>query len=179
MTLSEFSFSATRSLRLTLFVGLLAGVLSAQTFEGVYWAPNPADGKIRLERAGDSIIGRVVAIRPSRKDQKDIYHPDPAKRDQPVLGSRCMYGFSWDAEDQQWVDGTIYDCKTGNEYRAKLWLDDDGNLRARGYLLVSLFGKTERFERVHPSKPPSSRESRPRLVYLDDEPRATAPSPQQ
>ena len=44
--------------------------------------------------------------------------------------------------DGTWL-GAITDPRDGDTYRAKLWVDDSGNLHLRGFLGISLFGSTQ------------------------------------
>lgn len=141
----------------------------AESITGVYWAPNRSDGKMRVEAAGDTLVVRIIAIKPDRADQVDIHNPDPSLRDQKLLGSIIMHDFSYDADTEEWVDGEIYDCKSGKRYSGRIWLDADGNLQARGYLLLSLFGRTEMFERVEGPAPETQQAGEPELVHLSDD----------
>jgi uncharacterized protein (DUF2147 family) len=44
--------------------------------------------------------------------------------------------------------GTIYDPKSGKTYRCKAALDGADAVRLRGFVGVSLFGRTTRWERL-------------------------------
>jgi uncharacterized protein (DUF2147 family) len=54
--------------------------------------------------------------------------------------------FVFDGDDE-WVDGKVYDPESGNTYSCKMWLED-GNLKLKGYVGISLIGRTETLEKV-------------------------------
>ena len=58
--------------------------------------------------------------------------------------------FRFVGESGRWEGGTIYDPDSGRTYRGLLWLDqgDAGTLWARGFVGLSIFGRTERFTRA-------------------------------
>jgi uncharacterized protein (DUF2147 family) len=96
---------------------------------GKYWTPKK-DGQLVVYREGDQYFGRLVAF--DVAGQLDEKNPDETLRSRPIVG----------------VD--IYDAKSGKTYKCHLWFEDDntGELWARGFIGLSLFGRTERFIRV-------------------------------
>ena len=66
-----------------------------------------------------------------RTDEKN---PDKNKRnvraDQIVLIDKVTY----DAKDNVWTNGKIYDPTNGKTYKVKLWFDGDKVLKMRGYI---------------------------------------------
>lgn len=47
-----------------------------------------------------------------------------------------MKGFSLDEDDSEWVDGTIYDPKSGKTYKCFMWFDEGDNvtLHVKGFI---------------------------------------------
>jgi uncharacterized protein (DUF2147 family) len=72
----------------------------------------------------------------------DINNPDPALRDQPIIGLTIVENFTYKGNNH-WVKGTIYDPGNGKKYKSKIWLQKDGNLKVRGFVGVSLIGRNE------------------------------------
>ncbi len=58
-----------------------------------------------------------------------------------------MTGFAY-AGKQTWKKGTIYDPDNGKTYKCKVRLGDDGVLNVRGYIGVSMIGRTSLWTRV-------------------------------
>ncbi|MBK7099335.1 MAG: DUF2147 domain-containing protein [Sphingobacteriales bacterium] len=46
------------------------------------------------------------------------------------------------------INGRIYDPESGKTYNCKMWLDDH-QLKVRGFMGVSILGKTETFSRAN------------------------------
>ncbi|MGA3132274.1 MAG: DUF2147 domain-containing protein [Terracidiphilus sp.] len=71
-----------------------------------------------------------------------------AKKDQPFLGLEILWGFHLDGG--QWSGGQVLDPETGKVYSATITLQDGGNkLRLRGYIGISLLGRTQYWLREH------------------------------
>ena len=50
--------------------------------------------------------------------------------------------------DDEWSDGRIYNPSDGKEYKAYMKLKDKNTLSVRGYIGISLLGKTDTWIRV-------------------------------
>lgn len=96
-------------------------------------------------------VARIVALRekqfttldkgaPSGQTRRDIHNPDEALRQRPLEGLTIANGLKYDGGS--WSGGLIYDPASGNTYRCKLDLVKEGFLRVRGYLGISLLGRT-------------------------------------
>ena len=112
----------------------------ADKIVGRYWSPKK-DGQIEIYRQGNKYYGKIIAP----KSGKDIKNPNPNLRSRDILGMIFLYDFVYD--DEEYIDGTIYDPQSGKTYSSKMWLDGT-SLKLRGYIGMSLFGRTETFERI-------------------------------
>jgi uncharacterized protein (DUF2147 family) len=77
----------------------------------------------------------------------DKNNPDPAMQSRPIMGLELMTGFRYDGKGT-WKKGTIYDPDNGKTYKSKVRLGDDGVLNVRGYIGISLIGRTSLWTRV-------------------------------
>lgn len=60
-----------------------------------------------------------------------------------------MEGFTYDAAEKEWVDGTIYDTKSDDTYSAYLKLLPNGKLCMKGYIMDMRFpGRSNEWTRV-------------------------------
>lgn len=112
-----------------------------------HWFNDDKTAKIHIFKGKDGKFhGKVVWLKvPDRngKPKVDERNPDPAKRETPILGMIILQGFQKDGEND-YEEGTIYDPKSGKTYSCKM--TRKGNeLDVRGYVGVSLFGKTTTF----------------------------------
>jgi uncharacterized protein (DUF2147 family) len=101
------------------------------------------------------LSGKIIALKepqtPEGKEKKDIHNPDPTKRERPIVGLVFMSGFSRKS-DARWEDGTIYDPKTGNTYSGSMELEGPETIKVRGFIGISLIGRTDVWTRVRSSE---------------------------
>lgn len=126
------------------------------------WAtePDPVDGNAHIElyKEGDGYSGKVVWLEQPQypadegdglagKDKVDRENPDPDLRSRPIMGLNLLEGFEYVGK-KQWKNGTIYDPDNGKTYKCKMKLTKDGVLKIRGFIGVSLIGRTTEWTRV-------------------------------
>ncbi len=137
-----------------LLMMMLAGGAYADTAspEGVWRTIDDKTKKersvIRITETGGEFSGVVEKI----FDQPD---DDPAhlckeckgeRKDQPIIGMTILWGLK--KQGDGWAGGEILDPKNGKIYRAKMSLSEDGNsLNVRGFIGVSLIGRTQTWHR--------------------------------
>ena len=86
--------------------------------------------------------------------QRDRNNPDPARRNDPLLGLQFIKNFKYDARRDMWKGGTIYDPQKGKTYKCRMWLEDDDSaeggkvLKIRGYIGISVLGRSTTWTRV-------------------------------
>ena len=67
-------------------------------------------------------------------------------KDKPILGLDILTGLEKD--DNEWSGGTILDPRNGKIYKCYIKLVNTNKLKIRGYIGVSLFGKTAYWQRA-------------------------------
>jgi len=135
-----------------------AGSPDADAIVGLWrTAPDPKDGAaiVEIVRDGETFAGRIVWLekplygpdedRPGQP-KVDLRNPDPSLRERPVLGLELLSGFRFDG--RKWKGGTIYDPASGTTYRCVMKLLGADRLKVRGYVGISLLGRTEVWTRV-------------------------------
>jgi uncharacterized protein (DUF2147 family) len=141
-------------LLLALLAGTSARLADAQatTPEG-RWLTEDKSGVIEIYRCGDrGLCGRLIWFRMKPGDDKenpkalDIQNPTPGLRTRPLCGLDILSGFQPDGENH-WGSGSAYDPESGHTYSGKMTLKPDGTLSLRGYIGVSLFGRSEEWTR--------------------------------
>jgi uncharacterized protein (DUF2147 family) len=113
------------------------------------WITGDKSGTIEIYKtANGKYSGRILGDGNGVPDSTtlDKYNPNPALQKRRLVGLDILSGFSYEGEND-WSSGTIYDPNNGKTYKCNLALDDDGKtknkLRVRGYIGVSLFGRTD------------------------------------
>ena len=141
---------ATRLACLTLL--LFSGPLHADrgAIEG-RWLTQEKDGWIRIELVGDSLEGRIAGAPPGSPSERefDDRNPDPSLRTRKLDGLAIMTGFEYEG-DGRWKSGKVYDPNSGKTYKCTLTLVDAKTLKIRGYIGLSLFGRSETWTRDDP-----------------------------
>ena len=136
---------------------ILSGIIIAQvakdfdTVLGV-WLTGKGDAKVQIYKKNNKYFGKIIWLKTPNdekgKPKVDKENPDENLRNRPILGLEMLTDFVYD-EDSTWEDGDIYDPKSGNSYSCKMYLSKDyKTLEVRGYIGISLFGRTETWKRV-------------------------------
>lgn len=110
-------------------------------------------GKARIKVFKDNqnkFHGKIVWLRePKYEDgtvKVDKNNPDDAKKKIPLLGLQNLRNFIYEG-DKKWIDGEIYDPENGSDYKCKMELVDPNTLEVRGFIGISLFGRTDVWKR--------------------------------
>ena len=105
------------------------------------WLTDPPDGIIQISLAADgSYEGKIIGgDTPNRTDSKN---PDAARRSAPLLGQLILHQLKYDGHGH-WSGGSIYDPDSGHTYSCRLELLEPTKLKVRGFLGVSLLGRTQ------------------------------------
>jgi len=143
-----------RHIPLLLLLMLLPSITASQDRDrdGILgeWVTAGGESRVEIYRC-DSVTycGRIVWLRDPLKDGKpvtDNKNPEDSLKSRAVLGLQILRGFAYEG-DRVWSGGKIYDPKSGNDYSAKMTLIDEQNLDLRGYVVIPLFGRTEKWTR--------------------------------
>ncbi len=118
----------------------------AEDYYGLWWNEDRT-GIFELQASPDGGLEGVT--RWGEKPDVDKNNPDPALRNRDLKGITFLWAFEYVPKKNRWKDGKVYDPNNGKTYSAKMELEKGGAvLKMRGYIGVSLFGRTARFERV-------------------------------
>ncbi|MDP9078556.1 MAG: DUF2147 domain-containing protein [Bacteroidota bacterium] len=114
------------------------------------WYNDVKSGKILITRESDGkFYGKVVWLKEPLKNGKpkvDELNADPKLRSRPRLGLQVLSGFVKDG-DTKYTDGTIYDPLNGKTYSCNMTYKGQ-TLAIRGYIGISLFGRTTTWTRA-------------------------------
>ncbi len=115
------------------------------------WENPSGEGRIEIVKSGDEYTGKLYWIKepngPDGKPKKDENNPDESKRSRPLQGLQLFSGFK-KTGDKVYEEGEIYDPKSGKTYSCKMTVKGSDRLDIRGYVGVSLIGRTETFKKV-------------------------------
>ena len=123
-----------------------------------------AESWFRISGRGGAYEGRIVKIfsKPGDDPNWVCDKCEGAEKGAPVLGLALIKGMQ--RNGLSYENGTIMDPRDGSVYRARMTLSPDGRkLEVRGYLGISLFGRSQVWNRL-PDKAmdPPATAARPR-----------------
>ncbi|GGH22673.1 DUF2147 domain-containing protein [Mucilaginibacter phyllosphaerae] len=113
------------------------------------WYNQERTGKVEISKGADGkFYGKVVWLKEPLKNGKpkvDELNSDEKLRSRPRLGLPVLAGFEKDGD--KYTNGTIYDPNNGKTYSCKMTYKGN-KLDIRGYIGISLFGRTTTFTRA-------------------------------
>lgn len=114
------------------------------------WINSSGEAHVDITKRGEKYFGKIVWLK-EPKDEKgaaktDVKNPDEHLKSKPILGLEILKNFIF--EDGKWTDGKIYDPKSGKTYSCNMTMKGNDILNMRGYIGVSLFGRSETWKRV-------------------------------
>ncbi|MCE5334970.1 MAG: DUF2147 domain-containing protein [Desulfobacteraceae bacterium] len=152
ISFAKFSYCAIAlSAVLMVFGALHPAVARAENPDAIMgvWNESDNDAKFEIYKCGPFYCGRIKSLTDPNfpdndpmagKPKMDRNNPDPQLRSRPYVGMPFMLGFRYEA-DNTWR-GRIYNPENGKTYQCKLSMDGRDKLNVRGYLGISLLGRT-------------------------------------
>ena len=135
----------------------MAVLLSATTAFGAdqgnvlgRWNDAGRDALLEIYQCGAKICGKIVWLKnpkymdskdgPVGKTKVDRKNPNPALRNQPILGLKVMRELTPQGGNK-WGNGICYDPETGKTYKCQMKLESPKRLILRGYIGFSILGR--------------------------------------
>ncbi|MXN89791.1 DUF2147 domain-containing protein [Flavobacterium sp. Sd200] len=132
-----------------LFIGIGFTSLQAQVtgkWKTVDDETGEAKSIVEVYEKDGKIYGKVVEIlNPAKKDAK-CKDCKGADKDKPILGLVIIKGLTKDGDE--YTDGDILDPNKGKLYSCTIKLDGKDKLSVRGYMGISLLGRSQTWSRV-------------------------------
>jgi len=142
------------------FLLVLSGRAYAQEADAILgrWLNAKGTAQVEIYKVQGAYFGKIVWLKEpiypaddrrgmAGKPKVDRENPDAARRTQPLLDLLLLRDFVF-ARDNLWERGRIYDPENGKDYRCKMTLTSPDVLRVRGFIGISLIGRTEIWTRV-------------------------------
>ena len=132
---------------------LSQGGAQAQNADAILGRWLSGNGKAHIEIFKDrgKYFGKLVWLKEPMntegKPKVDKNNPEPTMQDRPLMGLVNLWDFTFDGDDE-YEDGKIYDPESGKTYSCIMTLKDPQTLHVRGYIGISLIGRTDTWTRV-------------------------------
>lgn len=133
-----------------LVVVIITGSAYSQTIFGKWNSfdedTNQIESVIEIYKKDGKAYAKIIEITdPDRKNATCIKCKGKRKN-QKILGMDILTGLEED--DDEWSGGKILDPKNGKEYKCYIKLKDANTLKLRGYIGISLIGRTAIWKRA-------------------------------
>ena len=115
------------------------------------WMPSHGKAKVKITKVGTKYYGKIVWLKepnyPDGTKKRDKNNPDAKMHDTPLLGYKILKDFEYKGK-KTWENGTIYDPENGSTYSCTVKLTDKNTIDVRGYIGVSMIGRTDTWKRL-------------------------------
>jgi uncharacterized protein (DUF2147 family) len=116
-----------------------------------YWFTENNKAKIQIYKSNEKYFGKIVWLKnPNEENGKpklDKNNPDKKQCSRPIVGLALLRNFKH-AGGNSWEDGKIYDPESGKDYSCNMTLINQNTLEVRGYVGISLLGRTQTWTRT-------------------------------
>ena len=135
-----------------LLLSLIFATVSMENADAIIgvWKNATGKGHIQIYKSNNRYYGKIIwlknAVDNAGRPKLDHKNTDPGKRNHPLIGLVMLRGFTFD--DGEWNGGMIYNPSDGKEYKAFMKLKTESTLLVRGYVGLSVIGKTDTWTRV-------------------------------
>jgi uncharacterized protein (DUF2147 family) len=113
------------------------------------WFTDGNESIVEIYKCNESYCGKIIWIKEPKNadgtEKTDSKNLDVSKRGRKVLGMDIVWDFQYKNKNA-WSMGNIYDPKSGKTYSCSAKIEKD-NLNIRGFIGVSLLGKTTIWKR--------------------------------
>ena len=124
-----------------LFISTLA---FAQDITQGTWFNEQKTSKIQFYKQGNKLFGKIVWLKEPLENGKprvDKFNSDAKLKIRPLMGLVFLTNFTADGE-KVWEDGEIYDPNNGKTYSCTIKIKKSNELEIRGFIGISLLGRT-------------------------------------
>lgn len=134
----------------TLFILFISFSVNSQTIFGKWNTVNDETGEvdsvIEIYKKKEKAYAKILEITDPERQKAICEKCEGANKNKPILGLEILTGL--EKKDDEWSGGEILDPRNGKIYKCYIKLVKPNKLKIRGYLGVSLFGKTKYWQRA-------------------------------
>jgi uncharacterized protein (DUF2147 family) len=103
-------------------------------------------GIVEIYEYKGKVYGRILEIFEADKKHLKCLACDGDDKNKPLLGLLIIKGLKKDGNEYN--SGKVLDPKNGKLYKCYITLEEPDKLKVRGYIGISLFGRTQYWHRV-------------------------------
>ena len=129
---------------------MLTSLMYAQSPIGIWKTiddeTKQAKSYVEIFEKDGKLYGKVTKILTKGKEDAKCTDCSGALKNKQILGMQILSGLKKDGKE--WNGGKIIDPNSGKEYKAKMSLNGNDKLDVRGFIGISLVGRTQTWQRV-------------------------------
>ncbi len=103
-------------------------------------------GQVETYIENGILFGKVTGARPGRAVDSLCTKCSGELKNQRIMGMVVIRNFHPEGDD--WVGGTVVDPENGKVYKGKMWAIGNDKLGMRGFVGISLIGRTATWVRI-------------------------------
>lgn len=135
---------------LILFALLFTSAFAQKSVLGKWKSIDDETGKalgiVEIYEEEGMVYGRIIEILNPKDKNKTCDKCPGEDKDKPILGLTVIKDLKKDGNE--YSGGHILDPKHGKVYKCYINLENEDKLKVRGYIGISLFGRTQYWHRV-------------------------------
>ncbi|CEN40118.1 DUF2147 domain-containing protein [Capnocytophaga cynodegmi] len=132
------------------FLFVFVSALKAQSVVGRWKTIDDETGKeksiVEIYEKNGLVYGKLVELLEEKNRNAICSACSGSNKNKPYLGLVIITDLKKDGDE--WSGGKILDPKTGKEYKCNMALENSDKLKVKGYLGISLIGRTQYWQRV-------------------------------
>jgi uncharacterized protein (DUF2147 family) len=109
------------------------------------------EAHVDIYKKNEKYYGKIVWLKNPKNEQgaikTDVRNPEDKLKLKPLLGLEILKDFIYDGD--KWTDGKIYDPKSVKTYSCNITRKANGDLNIRGYIGISIIGRSEVWKKVN------------------------------
>ncbi len=133
-----------RTIVLTALCAIATPALSDPAKVSGIWQSESGITRVKVAPCGGGLCGHVVW---QNSPSKDVYNPDPAKRERPIVGLQLVSGMKQVAPDE-W-SGSIYNYEDGQTYHGKVKVIGANAIQIGGCVLGGMLCQSKTWTKVN------------------------------
>lgn len=118
------------------------------------WMSTKKNVKVEVYKVNDEFRAKVIWFNDSddktrpMETRKDLNNPDKELRNNKILGMNVLKNLKFNAKNNRWEDGIIYDANSGRHFSSVVYFNDEGLLEVKGFWKFEFLCETLEFTRV-------------------------------
>lgn len=84
----------------------------------------------------------------SMNSRTDSSNPDVSLQKRKIIGLDILSGLKYNPQSNRWEDGIIYDPQGGKKWKSFALINEDGQLKVKGYWKFEFICKTISFKKI-------------------------------